>query len=120
MEIVRLLCKIHHPSKVGELLESYISQSDVVPKGSYRIRQPGSLPREVREVLTRAVKEGQTWSCWAYGRHTWLFTCNLSRPLSRKRGTPVLQVGLYGDDGELRDRGSWVPDGYGKWCRDAC
>src|SRR6516165_1691015 len=114
MEIVRLLCKIHHPSKVDELLESYISQSDVVPKGSYRIRLPGSLPREVREVLTQAVKEGQTWSCWAYGRHTWLFTGKLSQPLSRARGTPVLQVGLYGDAGELRDRGSWTPDEFGQ------
>jgi hypothetical protein len=119
MEMVRLLCKIRHSSKVAELLESYVSQSDVVPKGSYQIHQPGSLPREVRKVLTQAVKEGQTWSCRVHGLHTWLFTCNMSRPLSRERGAPVLQVSLYGDDGGLRDQGSWIPDEHGKWCRDS-
>jgi len=120
MEIVRLLCRIQHPSKVGELLESYISQSCVVPKGSYQIYQLGSVPREVRKVLTQAIKEGQTWSCWAHGLHTWLFTCNMSRSLSRERGAPVLQVSLYGDDGGLRDRGSWIPDQHGQWCRETC
>jgi hypothetical protein len=117
MEIVRLSCKIHHASQVGELLESYISQSDVVPSGSYQIHEPSSVPREVRKVLTQAVKEGQTWSCWAHGGHTWLFTCNMSRPLSRERGAPVLQVSLYGDDGGLRDCGAWMPNQHGKWCR---
>jgi hypothetical protein len=28
-----------------------------------------------------------------------LFTCNMSRPMSRERGAPVPQVSLYGDDG---------------------
>jgi hypothetical protein len=120
MEIVRLFCRIKHPSKVGELLESYISQSSVVPKGSYQIYQPGSVPREVRKVLTQAVKQGQTWSCWAHGLHTWLFTCNVSRSLSRERGAPVLQVSLYDGDGGLQDRASWMPDQHGKWCREAC
>lgn len=118
MQIVRLLCKVRRASKVGELLESYVAQSDVVPRGSYQIRQPGSVPPHVRKALTQAVKEGQTWSCWAHGLHTWLFTCNMSGPLSRERGAPVLQVRLYGDDGRLRDCGSWMPDQYGKWCRE--
>jgi len=112
------LRKIQHRSEVQELLESYISQSDVVPRGSYEIRKPDSVPREVRKVLTQAVKEGKTWSCRAHGLHTWLFTCDMSRPLSREHGAPVLQVSLYGDDGGLRDRGSWMPDHHGKWCRE--
>jgi hypothetical protein len=117
MDMVRLLCKIRHPSKVAELLESYVSQSDMVSRGSYQIHQPGSIPRELRKVLTQAVKEGRTWSCWAHGLHTWLFTCDVTRALSRERGAPVLQVSVYGDDGALRDRGSWTPDEHGKWCR---
>jgi hypothetical protein len=117
MAMVRLLCKIHHASEVGELLESYISQSKVVPSGSYQIHEPSSVPREVRKVLTQAVKDGQTWSCWAHGSHTWLFTCSMSRPLSRERGGPVLQVSLYGDDGGIRDYGTWLPNQHGKWCR---
>jgi hypothetical protein len=119
MEMVRLLCRTRRASEVGELLESYVAQSDVVPKGSYQIREPGSVPREVRKVLTQAAREGQTWSCWAHGRHTWLFTCNMSRPLSRERGAPVLQVNIYGDEGELRDWGTWMPNQLGKWCRSA-
>ena len=42
MEIVRLLCKVRPSSRLGELLESYVSQAAFVPKGAYRIRQPGS------------------------------------------------------------------------------
>ena len=117
MGMVRMLCKIHHASKVRELLESYISQSDVVPSGSYQIHEPSSVPREVRRVLTQAVKEGQTWSCWAHGRHTWLFTCNMCGSLSRELGVPVLQVSLCGDEGGLRYCGAWMPNQLGKWCR---
>ena len=119
MDMVRLLCKIRHTSRVGELLESYISQSSVVPKGSYQIRRPGSVPREVRKVLTQALREGQTCSCWAHGLHTWLFTCNMSRPLSRERGAPVLQVNLYGGDGSLRESAALTNDPTGKWQRCA-
>jgi hypothetical protein len=119
MQIVRMWCRVYRTSKIGELLESYISQSDVVPKGSYQLHDPGSVPRDVRQVLTQAVKEGQTWSCWAHGAHIWLFTCNVSGPLSREYGTPVLRVSVYGDHGELRDCGAWMPDQQGKWCRSA-
>lgn len=107
------------PSGVQELLESYISQSEVVPKGSYQIREPGSVPREARRVLAQALKAGQTWSCRAHGLHIWLFTCSMSRLLSQERGAPVLNVSLYGDDGGLRDCGTWMPDQTGKWCRSA-
>jgi hypothetical protein len=119
MEMVRLRCKTQYSSKLEELLESYISQSEVVPRGAYRIREPDSVPRNMRKPLIQAAKEGQTWSCRAYGLHTWLFTCNMSRPLSRERGAPVLQVSLYGDDGGLRECGTWMPDQNGKWYRSA-
>jgi len=117
MEMVRLLCRVHPASKVGELLESYIAQSELVPRGSYQLREPSSVPPEVRKVLTQAVKAGQTWSCRAHGGQTWLFTCNMSRPLSRERGAPVLEVSVYGNHGELKDCGAWMPDQQGKWCR---
>lgn len=117
MQIVRLWCRIHRTSKVGELLESYISQSDVVPRGSYQLHEAYSLPPDVRRVLTHAVKEKQTWSCWAHGSHVWLFTCSMLGSRSRECGAPVLQVNVYGDHGELRDNGTWKPDQQGKWCR---
>lgn len=117
MELVRRLLRLRHFSKAAELLESYISQSQVVPKGSYPIREPDSVPREVRKSLTRAVKEGQTWACRAHGRHTWLFTCNICAPPSHQSAGPALEVSVYGDDGELQDSGIWMPDEHGKWCR---
>jgi hypothetical protein len=119
MQMVRLWCRVHRTSKVEELLESYISQSEVVPRGSYQLHEPYSVPCDVRRVLTQAVKEGQTWSCWAHGGRLWLFTCNISSSLSRECGAPVLHVSLYGEHGELRDYGTWMPDCQGKWCRSA-
>lgn len=119
MQMVRLWCRVYRTSKVGELLESYISQSDVVPRGSYQLHEPDSVPLDARRVLTHAVKQGQTWSCWAHGGHVWLFTCNMAGLLSRQCGAPVLEVNLYGEHGELRDCGTWMPDQQGKWCRSA-
>ena len=120
MELVRRLLRLRHLSRVAELLESYISQSEVLPKGSYQIRALESVPREVRKSLTRAVKEGQTWSCRAHGCHTWLFTCSMCTPPSHGRGGPALEVSVYGDDGALQDSGVWMPDEHGKWCRTDC
>ena len=117
MELARRLLSFRHLSKVGELLESYISQSEVVPKGSYQIRKPESVPPEVRKTLVRAVKAGQTWACRAHGGHTWLFTCHMCAPPSHERGGPALEVSVYGDDGELQDSGIWMPDEHGRWCR---
>lgn len=117
MELARRLLRLRHLSKVAELLESYISQSDVVPKGSYQIRKAESVPPEVRKSLAQAVKEGQTWACRAHGRHTWLFTCHMCAPPSHKSGGPALEVSVYGDHGELQDSGIWMPDEQGRWCR---
>src|SRR2546430_16919886 len=97
MEMVRLRWKSQYSSKVEELLESYISQSEVVPRGAYRIREPDSVPREVRKPLIQAAKEGQTGSCRAHGLHTWLFTCNRSLPLSPDRVAPGRTRVLYAD-----------------------
>lgn len=117
MELARRLLSLRHLSKVAELLESYISQSEIVPKGSYQIRKSESVPPEVRKTLARAVKAGQTWACRAHGRHTWLFTCHMCAPPSYERGGPALEVSIYGDDGELQDSGIWMPDEHGRWCR---
>ena len=117
MELARRLLSLRHLSKVAELLESYISQSEVVPKGCYPIRKSESVPPEVRKTLARAVKAGETWACRAHGRHTWLFTCHMCAPPSPERGGPALEVSVYGDDGELRDSGIWMPDEHGRWCR---
>jgi len=119
MQSVRLWCRVQRRSQLGELLESYISQSDVLPPGSYQIHKPNSVPHDVRQILTQAVKQGQTWSCWAHGGHIWLFTCHMSDRLSRESAAPVLEVKVYGNHGQLRACGAWMPDQHGKWCRNA-
>ena len=52
------------------------------------------------------------------GAHeTHLFTCEMSLPLSRERGTAVLLVNRYNDKAELKDSGTWLEDPQGRWRR---
>ena len=118
VETLRLR-KIQQPSEIGRLLESYIARADILPKGSYQIHQAREVPSELRSVLNQANEQGRAWSCWTQGFRTWLFTCEMSLPLSRERGAPVLQVNLYGDDGGLQDSANMMTDQSGKWRRCA-
>jgi hypothetical protein len=118
METLRLR-SLQQPSRVERLLEACISLGKHLPEGSFQIRDPSALPEELRRVLTQAIKQGQAWSCWAHRIHTWLFTCDMSLALSRERGTPVLHVSVYGEDGQLQDSGNWLADPRGTWYRCA-
>ena len=118
METLRLR-RLQQPSRVERLLEAYISCRNLLPEGSFQIRDPSVLPEELRRVLTQAIRQGQVWSCWAHRVHTWLFICDMSLPLSRERGTPVLHVSVYGEDSQLQDSGNWMADPQGTWCRCA-
>ena len=115
METNRLR-KLQVPSHVERLLNVLVSGSDVLPPGAYQIRGQSSVPRELRRLVLRATQKGQVWSCWAHTFRTWLFTGEMSLPLSRERGAPVLLVNLYSDEG-LQDSAPWMPDRNGKWCR---
>jgi hypothetical protein len=117
VETLRLR-KIQQPSQVERLLETYISRSTVLPQGSYQIRDPASVPAGLQRILSHATEQGKVWSCWKISSSdTWLFTCEMSMPLSRKRGTPVLQVWLYNKDGSLKDSDMWTTDPEGTWQR---
>jgi hypothetical protein len=111
---------IQHPSKVDRLLESYIAGADTLPKNACQIRTVVAVPTPLHGLVMQAIKLGKSWSCWTRGStQTWLFTAEMSLPLSRKRGAPVLQVKLYGDDGLLRESGTVTTDQSGKWSRCA-
>ena len=117
VETLRLR-RIQQPSKVERLLDAYISRSTGLPQGSYQIRDPSSVPSGLQQIVSQATEQGKVWSCWSAGSSdTWLFTCEMSMPLSRKRGTPVLQVCLYNNDGSLKDSDSWTTDPEGTWQR---
>jgi hypothetical protein len=116
METLRLR-GIQQPSQVEKLLESYIAHAKVLPKDSYPVRDPTTLPSQLQRIVDREAEKGRTWLCWADPFNTWLFTCEMSLPLSRERGAPVLQLDLYDEAGELKESGSWMVDQGGKWRR---
>jgi hypothetical protein len=116
METMRLR-NLLQPSQVEVLLEALVSRADLLPKGSYRIRDSKALASQLQKIIARDGSEGRIWACWADAHYTWLFTCEMSLHQSRERGTPVLQVNRYGEDGELQDTGSWMADAAGKWQR---
>ena len=114
METVRL--RRLQPSHIERLLEALIARSTLTPEGAYQIRDTASAPKELRRIATLAAKSGRAWSCWAHGSSTWLIIAEMILPLSRERGTPVLQVDVYDEFGP-KDSGLWMPDRDGKWSR---
>jgi len=103
--------------RVERLLDTCISRSNVLPQGFYQIRDSGSVPRELQQILSEAIEQGKVWSCWTDSSDTWLFTCEMSLSLSRVRGTPVLRVNLHDKDGSLKDSAIWATDPQGMWRR---
>jgi len=118
METLRLR-RIQEPSRVERLLEAYISRRGIVPESAYQVRDRNELPGRVQMVVGRAIAQGQVWSGWARGAQVWVFTCEMSLPLSRERGAPVLTVTCYNEDGEVTDSGTWRYDNLGSWSRCA-
>ncbi len=114
METMRLR-KLLQPSQIEVLLEALVFRGDLLPKDCYRIRDPKTLPPQLQTIVARAASEGRIWACWATAHYIWLFTCEMSLNLSRERGTPVLLVNCYGENGDLQDTGSWMADAEGKW-----
>jgi len=106
METLRLR-RIQEPSQVESLLETYVSGVGNLPRDAYPVRDRSGLPSRVQAIVSRAITQGHVWSAWARGAHFWLFTGEMSLPLSRERGTPVLVVHLHNEDGEVVDSGTW-------------
>ncbi len=111
------LKKLLQPSQVERLLEACATRSGVLPEGAYQLRDPDSLPQELRRVLNQITGTGQVWTCWAYATHMWLFTGEVSLDLSRERRAPVLRICLYGEHGELKESGTWMTNSEGAWRR---
>jgi hypothetical protein len=116
METVRLR-KIQQPSRVGGLLEAYISRGETLPRAAYEIHERSALPEPLRKVAARATQQGRVWRGWASRSHVWLFTADMSLALSRERGAPVLQVSIHDENGELTDSGCWLMDRQSNWMR---
>jgi hypothetical protein len=115
----RRLRHIQQPSQTETLLDALITRGYMLPKEAFQIRDPNSLPAQLQQVVARATEEGRVWSCWATSHDIWLFTCEMSLPLSRERGAPVLLVNRYAETGELTESSSWTSDPHGTWRRCA-
>ncbi|MBV8146409.1 MAG: hypothetical protein JO184_15540 [Gammaproteobacteria bacterium] len=114
METKRLRA-IQQPSHLERLLDAYITRSDAVSKNAYQIRDPEAVVPLLRDILVRATVDGRVWACWEYGPQQWLFTAEMSLPLSRERRTPVLSIDRYNDHGELMETGNFLLDPHGLW-----
>jgi hypothetical protein len=111
----RRLRALQQPAHLERLLEAFVWRGRQLPAGSYQIRDPRALPNCLRGVIERASSDGRVWACWAYGVQTALFVAEMEFALSRERGTPVLSVERYDDDGALLQSGRWVANSEGRW-----
>lgn len=116
MQTVKLR-NMQEPSRLQRLLSNYVSRVNFLPEDAYRLRDSREVPARLKIVIARARTQGQVWECWARTSQIWLFTCEMSLALSRERGTPVLQVRCYDEDGQLKDSGTWRFDAMGTWTR---
>ena len=115
METMRLR-HILAPSRLDMLLDALVCHSNLVPEGVSRTRDLGALSQDLRTLVTRATQRGLVWGCWERGPDTWLVLGEMSLPLSRERGLPVLRIELYTDEG-LKETGLWTADRKGNWSR---
>ena len=107
-ETARLQRLRQQPAHAERLLHSLVVRANLVTEGAHQIRNFASVPKELRITAgLAATTNGHIWSCWTHEGRTWLFTGELSLPLSRARGVPVLLVDVY-DDAGPKDSGLWA------------
>src|SRR5260370_7435187 len=85
----RRLRTIQQPSHIERLLEALVSRASLLPKDSYQIRDPSTLPPQLQTLIAQAAQQGRVWGGWANSYETSLFTCGLSPPRSPQPGVPV-------------------------------
>lgn len=114
METMRLRA-IQQPSSVEKLLDSFVM--DNLPEGTRKLRDRSELSAILQRIVLKATKQEKAWSAWSNDHQIWLFVAEMSLPLSRERGLPVLQIDCYGEYGELMKSASWVRNRDDKWRR---
>ncbi len=99
------------------LLRSLVKSLNVLPDETNAVQASEELPSSLQKVVTAATGLGHRWAAWRdAGPHVWLYVGQLSRLLSHRKGSPVLQVKHYRETG-LVDTCNWVVDRNAKWCR---
>jgi hypothetical protein len=114
-----VLKQLQQPTQVERLLHEVVKGVGMVPANAHLIRDHDSVSAAFRRTILQATNLRQTWASWAdEHEHVWLFVAEMPLALSRERGTPVLQVDVYREDGEMHETGRWV-NSEGKWSRCA-
>ena len=116
---VRLRAIQEQPSRVERLLVAFALRSGIVSPDAHMIRDQRLMPAVLQGVIFQAMRKDRAWCAWKDNSRTWLLTCEMLLDPSRERGSPVLNVHLYSEDGELEDSASWAIDNEGKWRRGA-
>jgi hypothetical protein len=103
---------------IDRLLQSLVMTLRDVPDYASVVHDRGELPSYLQQFVSDATNMGQSWCCWADNGffHIWLFIAELSLPLSRERGIPVLEVKCYREYG-LKEIANWAIDRQGRWHR---
>jgi hypothetical protein len=108
---------LERPSHVDGLLASLVTRMGVVPGEANPVLDCSDLPSVLKRIVITATKAGQSWLAWDdAGYHVWLFIAEMSLPLSRERGSPVLHVKHYRENG-ISQSATWFIDRRAKWHR---
>lgn len=98
---------------------AFAFRSGLIAPDAYLIRDKGTMPSVLQALIFQATDKGLAWCSWTDDSQIWLLTGNMQLDLSREHGSPVLNVQLYREDGELKDSDSWFVDKRGDWRRGA-
>ena len=102
---------------VDRLLHEVVQSIAILPEGAMLLERY-ELSAPLRRIVAMATNIGQSWAAWGdAGGNVWLIVAQVSRPLSRERVAPVLQIDRYDAHGETQDTGRWVRDGQAHWRR---
>ena len=108
---------MQRPSHVDGLLAWLVRSMGFLPEEANPVLDRSDLPFALRKVVNAATNAGQSWMAWDdAGYHIWLFIAEMSLPLSRERGSPVLRVTRYRESG-VSQSATWSIDKLAQWHR---
>ena len=115
MQTMRLFA-YQKPSRVAALLESLLQARSFLPGKARKVADRSELPSALQRIVICSQQQiERVWSAWESEHHIWFFTAEMSLELSRERGCPALQVGLYEMDGTLKVWQLWACLKDGTW-----
>jgi hypothetical protein len=107
MDTMRLRA-IQQPSRVEALLESFAVSRRLIPPDAHPLLDFDCLPRELQHFIRRSGNEIHACRAGSDDRHVWFLLGELSLPLSRERGRPVLCISQYDEEARIQETAAWL------------